>query len=348
MPVVFPPALPATVSLPPTEVFQRLFYLGFLPIIAFFYLNYYVLIPRFWQRYNHGTYVLVVALIGLIFHTCFSYAREYFLQDYILETTLASPSFRSYGMLFLFFTAWLASSGLWLFRERRRSVEQLRESEHRRVEMELHQLKGQLNPHFLFNTLNGLYGLALSQDPRTPKAILKLAGLLDYVLSDLPQEFVPLQRDVDHLRHFIELNRLRLTDKTQLDVDFTGDFSTVSIAPVLMLPFVENAFKYGVSSSVPNTITISVSLVENTLSFQCQNQVFPTRQKAKTHGIGIDNTRQRLALLYPDQHQLQIKETPNIFIIDLSMVLAPQPSTTDRPTRKTSPPLSVAPNALHV
>jgi sensor histidine kinase YesM len=149
---------------------------------------------------------------------------------------------RAFGFSILFVSVWASSSGLWLLAEREHVRKRLQASENQRIKAELAQLKGQLNPHFLFNTLNGIYGLALSRDGRTPEAILKLSRLLDYVLSDLQQETVSLKREVDHLIHFVELNRLRISEKTSIDLDMSGDFSAKYIAPMLLLPFVENAF----------------------------------------------------------------------------------------------------------
>lgn len=323
IPLVFPPDMEALTGTSMPPVARWIIMAGFLPFIGFFYLNYYVLIPKLWQRHNHWFYFLVVLLSCFLIQLFNVEFRQVTLSYYsVVVAVKPTLALRTYGGFLIFFSFWVASSILWLLAERQRAVARLQESENRRMKAELAQLKGQLNPHFLFNTLNGIYSLTLSQDKRAPEAVLKLAGLLDYVLLNRAQQFVLLQQDIDHLIRFIDLNRLRLSDKTSVNLKLSGDFSSVTIASLLLLPFLENAFKYGVSNIEESPIDIRVDLSDHTLRFSCVNRSFSARKTTPKHGIGIENTRNRLSILYPERYQLQVGPSGEHFCVHLSVDLA--------------------------
>ncbi|MEL7163341.1 MAG: histidine kinase, partial [Bacteroidota bacterium] len=197
-----------------------------------------------------------------------------------------------------------------------------KQSEYQKTQAELNQLKGQLNPHFLFNTLHGIYALALERDARAPDAILQLSKLLDYSLTGPDQHFVNLQDDIDHLQDYIELNQLRLSPKTTLEVDLVGNYTAHTVAPFLLLPFVENAFKYGVSTAVASRIVISATVSQQRLHFTCRNRRFTGRSSGKGHAIGIENVRRRLMLLYPQRHELSLQQSKTHYEVTLTIDLA--------------------------
>jgi sensor histidine kinase YesM len=321
-PILFPPAFEGNPNLDAFISVRWLALTVFGPIIAFFYFNRYVLIPKLWQAHNHWYYLVGVLVSGGITMLLISVIRGYVFPEVIVSPPKERMLFmRAFGFSILFVSVWASSSGLWLLAEREHVRKRLQASENQRIKAELAQLKGQLNPHFLFNTLNGIYGLALSRDGRTPEAILKLSRLLDYVLSDLQQETVSLKREVDHLIHFVELNRLRISEKTSIDLDMSGDFSAKYIAPMLLLPFVENAFKYGVSNSTSSSIKIKLSVQSATLNFRCVNQTFPRQISPEGHGVGIENTKRRLALVYPEAHSLRLIQEEGQYVVALTLQL---------------------------
>jgi two-component system, LytTR family, sensor kinase len=191
-------------------------------------------------------------------------------------------------------------------------------------QLEIDFLRLQINPHFLTNTLNNIYSLVVTEDQRSPDAILSLSNLLDYVLyeSSLPE--VSVEKEIKFLEDFIELERIRNSQKLSIDFTVQGDLHG-KIAPLILIAFIENAFKHGVGdSTIGNYINVSVSMIENTLLFKVNNSK-PTKQsqKRKTSlgGIGLENTKRRLESLYPKCYELIITNERNIHEISLSLQL---------------------------
>jgi LytS/YehU family sensor histidine kinase len=184
---------------------------------------------------------------------------------------------------------------------------------------ELSVLKAQIHPHFLFNTLNNLYSLAVTESQHTAPAILKLSNLMRYVTDEVNQDLVPLQHEIDCIRDYIDLQRLRLSQKTKVEVEIVGEVAGKKIAPLLLIPFVENVFKYGVSNHEPSVIVIRLRAEAQAIIFFCQNTVFPAPRPAERMGVGIANTRQRLVHLYPGRHTLEITQDSSLFTVQLTL-----------------------------
>ena len=185
---------------------------------------------------------------------------------------------------------------------------------------ELSFLKAQINPHFLFNTLNNIYSLVVTQSENAGPAILKLSNIMRYVTDDVSADYVPLQQEVDCIRDYIELQRLRLGKKVVLDFSVAGTFENKRIAPLILLTFIENVFKYGISNHENAPITINLSAETNKITFFCQNKIFPHKNKPERAGVGITNTTERLKFLYPDKHHLDINTENNLFTIQLTLL----------------------------
>lgn len=194
-------------------------------------------------------------------------------------------------------------------------------------EAELKALKAQMNPHFLFNTLNTIYANALKKDDKTPDLILKLSDSFRYLLHEGQKEFVTIEQEILHIEDYIKLQQERLSRKVVVDFSSELDAKIQLIAPLLLIVFVENAFKYtSVLKGDEHPIKIKISLKKGELLFQCQN---PFDEKAQTEldttwkesGVGIQSTQKRLDLLYPEKHQLMIKKEKNIFTVRLKIQL---------------------------
>lgn len=188
---------------------------------------------------------------------------------------------------------------------------------------ELHNLRAQLNPHFLFNALNTLYSQALKEDnDAQAQLISKLSGILRFTLQQARQEEVSISEEIEFLQRYIALQEARLQDnpQVQIEVDLDWDGVEVGIPPLLLIPFVENAFLYGVSAEHPSRIRIQLQVEGGMLEFKTENTRVPTIRHKGT-GQGIANTRQRLALLYPNRHELQIQETATLFQVLLRLEL---------------------------
>ncbi|WP_025666322.1 sensor histidine kinase [Aquimarina megaterium] len=192
---------------------------------------------------------------------------------------------------------------------------------------ELSALKAQINPHFLFNTLNNIYANALKKDEKTPDLILKLSSSFRYVLHEGQKEKVTLSHEITHVKDYISLQEERLSTKIQADFFEDIDNPKKEIAPLLLIPFVENAFKYtSILKGKNHQIRIRAILKRDQFSFYCENPYNDNKKPEidanwQESGIGIKNTKRRLQLLYPDRYQLQIKKENNVFKVILTISL---------------------------
>lgn len=193
------------------------------------------------------------------------------------------------------------------------------------LQAELNFLKGQIHPHFLFNTLNNLYALTLAQSTDAPKTVLGLSNILRYMLYECNSESVPLKRDVEILQSYVSLEKIRYEGRLDLNVDVSGNILGQRIAPLLMLPLVENAFKHGTSEILDDAwINIDLHVNGNSLKFKISNSKPETRpDNTENHfgHIGLSNVRKRLALLYPEAHSLQVLEEEELFVVILELQL---------------------------
>jgi hypothetical protein len=187
-------------------------------------------------------------------------------------------------------------------------------------------LKSQINPHFLFNTLNNLFSMAQAKEnDELADGILKLSGMMRYMLYDSNEERVPLGKEIAYLQECITLNKLRYADEEVLvKFDHPGQSTDVSIAPMLFIPFVENAFKHGVAIGQRATIYIAIAVSGQKLIFDCVNQdySFIKKMEMQINGIGLENVKRRLQLVYPGKHQLRIKNESGKFMINLEIDLS--------------------------
>ncbi|SDS50962.1 hypothetical protein SAMN04515667_2335 [Formosa sp. Hel1_31_208] len=184
-------------------------------------------------------------------------------------------------------------------------------------EQELNYLKMQIHPHFLFNTLNTMYGFALKKADQTPDMILKLSNLLDYLLYQSEKPFVLLYEEIEHIKDYIALEKMRFNDTLQVDFDINTSTETITIAPMLLLPFIENSFKHGSIIDGKLKIDIQLTANSNSIDFSIQNSY--SGNNDLKHGIGLDNIKKRLSLLYADQYNLEITYENAIFSIQLHL-----------------------------
>ncbi|NQX80493.1 MAG: histidine kinase [Flavobacteriaceae bacterium] len=199
----------------------------------------------------------------------------------------------------------------------------LEDINNQKKQAELSALKSQINPHFLFNTLNTIYSSALKNDEKTAELILKLSDNFRYVLQEGQKEYVSLKKEIRHLKDYISLQKERLSDKINVDFQINADNYQQDISPLLLISFVENAFKYA-SILRGSIIIIKISLENGEFTFICEN-TFNKKKEIdagwKESGIGITNTKRRLEHLYPNNHQLDISKENNIFKVILNIKL---------------------------
>ena len=199
----------------------------------------------------------------------------------------------------------------------------LLESRAKQAQTELALLKAQIHPHFLFNTLNNLFGMARRGDAATADGIARLAHLMRYVIEDGGADVVGLDQEVEQIRRLIELEKLRFAPEDEVEVDFVveGETSAVRIPPMLLIPFVENAFKHGVSLNVRSFIRIRLSAGHGALHFSIRNSVPSGGPSGGSggEGLGLRNIKRRLELLYPGAHRLSVREEGGEFRVELTL-----------------------------
>ncbi len=184
-------------------------------------------------------------------------------------------------------------------------------------EQELHYLKRQIHPHFLFNTLNTIYGFAIKQSKQTPEIILKLSNLLDYILYQVNKPNVSLKEEVLHIKEYIELEKIRFQESLKVDFSAGEIDENIRVAPMLLIPLVENAFKHGTLEDGFLTIDIQISLAGQQLTFRISNSYREANNNPKNGGIGLENIRKRLDLNYADNYELKTEKKNNRYIAEL-------------------------------
>lgn len=218
------------------------------------------------------------------------------------------PRHFSYGIIYFFVQEWYANT------QRRQELQQ------EKTTAELTFLRSQINPHFLFNTINDIYALTYQKSDLAPQALLKLSELLRYMLREGQQETVTLANEVNYLKNVIELQQISAKGEAYINLECTGNIGEQRVASLLMIAFVENAFKHGVLNDTANPVTISVDAHESHIYFSVSNQI-NQYQKDKTGGIGLANVKRRLELMYAGKHTLSITDEHGYYTVKLILKL---------------------------
>ncbi|HKC37734.1 MAG TPA: histidine kinase, partial [Chitinophagaceae bacterium] len=225
------------------------------------------------------------------------------------------------GSFLLLTTAAGCTSIIVIFKYWFKKQQEWLQAEKEKITAELQLLKAQVHPHFLFNTLNNIYSFSLENSPKTPGLILKLSSLLSYMLYDCKSEEVLLEKEIEIMKNYIDLEKERYGNKIEISWDTEGDIKDKYITPLLMLPFLENAFKHGTSEQLEKPwLSVDISVKNDTLKCKIvnsKNEYVPSSD----HGIGIQNVKKRLAFIYPDKHDLKMTDEGNFFVVSLLIEL---------------------------
>ncbi|MDB5090402.1 MAG: hypothetical protein JWR09_4396 [Mucilaginibacter sp.] len=235
--------------------------------------------------------------------------NEQFVRHMMFDTT----------SLFIFIMIMALSTAIKTIQQWQLTEQRATQAEADKASAELSFLKAQINPHFLFNTLNNIYTLAVIKDDNAPDSIMKLSNIMRYVTDDANENFVSLQSEVDCINDYIELQRLRLGGKTTIDVTISGNIDPKKIAPLILMTFVENVFKYGVSKHETSAIVIKILATEKEIAFFCENRIFHDANENNRTGIGLKNTCKRLEHLYAGKHLLAITNHDNLYTVNLTL-----------------------------
>lgn len=196
-------------------------------------------------------------------------------------------------------------------------------SETRKTTTELNYLRKQTNPHFLFNALNSIYSLAYKKSDLVPDAIVTLSEMMRYMLYETDNKAVSLEKEINYIKNYIDLQKLRLNNIENIFINIHGDTRNKSIEPMLLISFIENAFKYGTDYKGTTYVKIKISIDDNILDFWIENRIENQIKDPNNSGIGLKNIKNRLNILYPNAHQLTINQTDNKYCVHLNLKLEP-------------------------
>jgi len=290
-----------------------------LTIVAAVYFNLKVLIARFLNQSRFGAYLAYSAGLSLL-----TAVLNFALFDYFIDKLFPSLYYISYFRIWelvLIVAGYLIFTGI-LFLIGQYALMLIANRDAARNELSA--LKGQINPHFLFNNLNTIYSMASQKDERTPEVILKLSDFLRYILYDTGAETISLEKEVDIIRTYVELQKERVNPEiTSIHFVTEGHFGQATVAPLLLLPLAENCFKHGVGKN-PGAIRIFISYDSKSLIFNTENQIALREKTDRTEqgGLGIPNVEKRLNLIYPNRHSLEYHEKDGIFHLEMKVELA--------------------------
>ncbi len=301
------------------ERVQFIYNLGLLPVrMAYTYLLIYWILPNFLLKKRHFLFAVLLVIHGVLFGFTIWIVlnivsgRPYFEPIPFIRPLVLNYQIPATAATIYMFKRW------YLIREYSLSLQK------EKIESELNFLKSQIHPHFLFNTLNNLYALTLQKSDRAPDMVLRLSSLLEYSLYSGKENEVELREEMTQIRGYIDLEKLRFGDRLKISVEMNENMDGLTIAPVLLLPFVENSFKHGAGSDLGAPfIHIRINVEGNMLKFRIINSYLTETGKFEKYRerIGLKNVRRRLELLYPGRHQLDISQTEDTFEVNLHMEL---------------------------
>jgi len=325
------------------------YYIGNIINGIIFYTNYLILVPRFFfGEAKHKYYLSVVFLLTFLYFVSdksnelvFKYVPgrgnteetnrqnqgEKKLAAQIPDDHHGRPPFREMHLFNYMFTSIFLvffSVGMRVL-ERHSQTEKLqKELEKEKLNSELAFLKNQISPHFFFNTLNNIYSLISINADDSQKAVLRLSKLMRYLLYDSELGNTKLSNEIDFMNNYIDLMKLRMSSKISLTVSFPETYEDINIPPLIFIPFIENAFKHGISYREKSFIDISMTTEKESLKFRCANSLVKTREENDSNhsGIGLENVTKRLNLLFPGTHEIKINKSETEFEVLLQINFA--------------------------
>jgi len=315
-----------SITSPPARVdyvYTALFLATILPVV---YLHLYWVLAKLGRKKSLIVYVIALLLVTALFiwinirlfdHWSVKLFPGFFFISYYKWWEVALFFF-----VFICATTLLKLSKSWFVVNRLQR--QLLETDKQRVQAELKALKAQINPHFFFNTLNSIYSMSLDKDERLPGTILQLSGLMRYFLYESREDLVPLSKEIHVLNDYISLQEIRSDEKLEITTEMEEHPGEQKIAPLLLITFVENAFKHGAKGSTGSAfIKIKLITAQNTINFRVENNkgVVDKTGKDDQGGLGLDNVKRRLELIYPQRHKLLIENSDQTFLVHLQLQL---------------------------
>lgn len=286
---------------------------------AIFYTNYSLLVPHLLLKKKKIPYLLSIIVLLIIAYLIIS---NVFYFDFYKNQNLSDKR-PSKFIIIIFFNAVIITIGTiirvyeqWIENDRIKT-----EIEVQKNKTELEALKNQLNPHFLFNSLNSIYSLTVKKSNDAPEAVIMLSELMRYMLYKANNNKVLLKDELQYIENYIKLQHIRIAKNKNVKTNIRGAISTQKISPLLFISYIENAFKYGTDFNGNTEVEIDISVKGDELQFKCVNIIGSIAKDKESSGIGMQNTKNRLELLYPNKHWLTTAEKDNKFMVDLKLKL---------------------------
>lgn len=287
------------------------------------YVNIYFLIPKFILKKKYKRYVLYFIISLCLFYVIRTELIYMFINENVWPESESPQKAYSFNHVVVVVLSGIYEVGLvttikltadWIYERTR--VENL---EKMQLSSELKYLRTQIQPHFFFNTLNNLYALTLKKSDNAPRMILKLSDMMEYVLYEIKSSKTSLVKEISHINNFIDIEYLRFEDKVDVEMDITGDIEDVCVPPLLLLSFVENAFKHGIKDNEKLKINMNFNVLNNEyLEFSLKNNFNPLAFQGNK-GIGNENAKRRLELLFPNDFILEFKIEDNNYNLFLKI-----------------------------
>lgn len=294
----------------PQSFYSRFIFQSFV-ILIIYYLNSQLLIPKLLFKNKIWRYLISLIVVVVIVSFIDKIFNNY-IENHRIFREKKPPIILFISIFIIAVSTSIKLAQKWFENETQRKA-----MIHEKLNSELLMLKSQVNPHFLFNTLNGIYSLANSKSDKTAPAIVKLSQLMRYMLDESKQQLVPLSSELDYINTFIDLQKLRLFENVKVEFNITGNTDHIKIQPLLLIPLIENAFKHGTNSSNPCLIKIDLDIKNKSIQLVVSNDIFKSRKEYEHSGFGLNNIRRRLDLEYPEQHVFSTHEIDNRFIATL-------------------------------
>lgn len=291
-------------------------FLFHIPLFFLVYVNLRILIPRLLQKGQYVLYGLTALATLAASYLVHELTFEILLP--LLPTEYYMVSFTDVEVLITIFAIYLVTSSLIKLSKSWYTLQQV---EKEKLSIELNSLKTQVNPHFLFNSLNSIYSQALSKSDQTAETVLELSNLLRYMLYEVGEDKVDLSKELEMMENYIELQKLRLELGTDVKFNISGDVASQKIAPLLFFPLVENAFKHGAKGDSKNAYVHIDLTIDKSLQFSIKNNKgqVDDMEDGRYGGIGLENVKRRLALIYPNKYELDILDGETEFEVKLTL-----------------------------
>lgn len=292
-------------------------------MVLFFYVNFYFLLPKLYYRNQYLLYFVSIVVSFLLFVPITNILVEQFVpHGHPPKNSFHPPPFDGkFSFIFLsvrLYTFLLVFTFSFLLK----ILSHLREVKNQKLLSELELLKAQINPHFFFNTLNLIYSLSVENSPKTPDTILRLSSMMRYVLKDTKSTYIELDKELSYIQDYVEMQVMRLDRLIEVDFTIADRYSDLMIAPMILIPYIENAFKHGILEKGRSYICIKLMINGDKLCLHTSNTLRSKDSNVEKTHIGHSNSNRRLELLYRGKYELLVTETADRYDLKLELTLA--------------------------